>query len=133
VRAVRGQHVIVDNQGLEQFFVEAPFGPACKAYRPYPDHVVLGGTAAEDENPEPDPVLAEQIRQRCIAVEPRLRHARVCSHQVGLRPVRPSVRLEAEQLDGAPFVRNHGHRGSGVTLSWGCAREAALLLTKEGA
>ena len=132
VRSLRGQHVIVDNPGLEEFFVEAPFGPAWAAYWPYPDHVVLGGTAAEDdENTEPDPVLAEQIRQRCIAVEPRLRDARVRAHQVGLRPARPTVRLEVEQLDGARCVHNYGHGGSGVTLSWGCAREATALLTGE--
>jgi len=130
VRPVRGQHVIVDNPGLEQFFIEAPFGPAWAAYWPYPDHVVLGGTAAaDDENLQPDSALAEQIRQRCIEVEPRLRNARVRAHQVGLRPVRPTVRLEAEELDGVRCVHNYGHGGSGVTLSWGCARETVALLT----
>jgi len=43
VRPVRGQQVIVDNPGLEEFFIEAPFGAAWTAYWPYPDHVVLGG------------------------------------------------------------------------------------------
>ena len=130
VRPVRGQHVIVDNPGLAEFFIEAPFGPAWTAYWPYPNHVVLGGSAVEDdENSEPDPLLAEQIRQRCIEVEPRLRDARVRTHQVGLRPARPTVRLEMEQLDGARCVHNYGHGGSGVTLSWGCARETAALLT----
>jgi D-amino-acid oxidase len=130
VRPVRGQHVIVDNPGLEEFFIEAPFGTAWTAYWPYPGHVVLGGTAGDnDETLEPDPVLGEQIRQRCIDVEPRLRHARVRAHQVGLRPVRPAVRLELQQLGAARCVHNYGHGGSGVTLSWGCARETAGLLT----
>lgn len=133
VRPVRGQHVIVDNPGLTEFFIEAPFGPAWAGYFPFPDHVVLGGTAAEgDENLQPDPVLAEQIRERCIEVEPRLRSARVRAHQVGLRPVRPTVRLEVEELDGARCVHNYGHGGSGVTLSWGCARETVALLTGSG-
>lgn len=134
VHAVRGQHVIVDNPGLAEFFVEAPFGPAWTAYWPYADHVVLGGIAiADDEDPEPDRAVAEQILRRCIEVEPRLGGARVRAHQVGLRPSRPSVRLEAEELDGARCVHNYGHGGSGVTMSWGCAREAAALLTGEGA
>lgn len=129
VRAVRGQQVVVENPGLEEFFIEAPFTPAWAAYWPYPDHVVLGGTRAEDdENLQPDQVVADQILERCIAVEPRLANAAVRSHQVGLRPVRETVRLEREQIDGAVCVHNYGHGGSGVTLSWGCAREAVALL-----
>jgi len=43
---------------------------------------------------------------------------------VGLRPYRPSVRLEAEALPGGGVLwHNYGHGGAGVTLSWGCARE----------
>jgi len=133
VRPVRGQQVIVDNPGLEEFFIEAPFGPAWTAYWPHPGHVVLGGTLVEDDdNLEPTPALAEEILRRCIEVEPRLRQAQVRGHQVGLRPMRPSVRLEAEQVSDARCVHNYGHGGSGVTLSWGCAREAAALLTDQG-
>ncbi len=129
VRPVRGQQVIVDNPGLEEFFIEAPFRPAWTAYWPYPDHVVLGSTAVEDdETLAPSPVLAEEILRRCIEVEPRLRAAQVRGHQVGLRPGRPSVRLEVEQVGNARCVHNYGHGGSGVTLSWGCAREAVALL-----
>ncbi len=129
VRPVRGQQVIVDNPGLEEFFIEAPFGPAWTAYWPYPDHVVLGGTKVEgDENLEPSPALADEILRRCVEVEPRLRQAQVRGHQVGLRPERPSVRLEVEQIGNARCVHNYGHGGSGVTLSWGCAYEAAALL-----
>jgi len=133
VRPVRGQQVIVDNPGLEEFFIEAPFGPAWTAYWPHPDHVVLGGTLVEDdENLEPTPVLAEEILRRCLEVEPRLRQAQVRGHQVGLRPGRPSVRLELDHFGSARCVHNYGHGGSGVTLSWGCAREAAALLTDQG-
>ena len=45
-----------------------------------------------------------------------------------LRPTRPQVRLEAEPPGTGPLVvHNYGHGGAGVTLSWGCAREAAGL------
>jgi D-amino-acid oxidase len=52
---------------------------------------------------------------------------------VGLRPARPSVRLEEERLaHGAGQVSRvvhcYGHGGAGVTLSWGCADEVASLV-----
>lgn len=94
---------------------------------------MLGGTLVEgDENLQPTPALAEKILRSCIEVEPRLRQAQVRGHQVGLRPGRPTVRLELEQVGNAWCVHNYGHGGSGVTLSWGCAREAAALLTDRG-
>ena len=132
VTPVRGQHVIVDNPGLEEFFIEAPFTPEWAAYWPYPDHVVLGGTrSADDTSTEPDPQIAEQILRRCIEVEPRLRKAKVRGHQVGLRPARPAVRLDVERIGAARCVHNYGHGGSGVTLSWGSAYAAAALLLDE--
>jgi D-amino-acid oxidase len=72
--------------------------------------------------------VATRILRDCAAVEPRLNGARVVGHQVGLRPFRPQVRLEAEATgDGPLVVHNYGHGGAGITLSWGCAREAAAL------
>ena len=92
----------------------------------------LGGTQSSAETPtEPQPEVAERILSRCIEVEPRLRHARVRGHQVGLRPARPAVRLEIEQIGAARCVHNYGHGGSGVTLSWGSAFRAAALLLSE--
>lgn len=44
--------------------------------------------------------------------------------RVGLRPARKAnVRLEAET--DLRVIHSYGHGGSGVTLSWGCAREVA--------
>jgi D-amino-acid oxidase len=49
---------------------------------------------------------------------------------VGLRPVSETVRLEREEVaPGKLVVHNYGHGGAGITLSWGCAREAAALAT----
>jgi D-amino-acid oxidase len=92
---------------------------------------VLGGIAIEDDwNLEPDPAVAAGIMRRCTALEPRLRDARIVDHRVGLRPGRPSVRLDREVVDGAVVVHNYGHGGTGVMLSWGCAREAVAQLTR---
>jgi len=50
----------------------------------------------------------------------------------GYRPVRDpdgeGVRLEREQIAGRPVIHNYGHGGAGVTLSWGSAAEAAMLV-----
>jgi len=129
---VRGQHVIVANPGIEEFFIADPYAPEWAAYWPYPGHVVLGGIRASgDERDEPDPAVAEAIVRRCAAVEPRLGAAPVLGHHTGLRPLRPAVRLDAEQVGGTRVVHNYGHGGGGVTQSWGCAAEALALLLSE--
>jgi D-amino-acid oxidase len=76
----------------------------------------------------PDPATADRLLAAAAAVEPRLAGVAVLEHRVGLRPGRPYVRLEAEVLaDGRQVVHNYGHGGAGVSLSWGCAAEAARL------
>ncbi|WP_435742097.1 DNA polymerase Y family protein, partial [Nocardioides sp. SYSU DS0663] len=50
--------------------------------------------------------------------------ARVLRTKVGLRPARPSVRLERQ----GRVVHCYGHGGAGVTLSWGCAEEVVTIL-----
>ena len=57
-----------------------------------------------------------------------MRDARILEHQVGLRPVRGVVRVEAQPLGAARLVHNYGHGGTGVGLSWGCAREVVALV-----
>jgi len=130
LRPVRGQHVVVENPGLEEFFMEEPLGPQWAGYFPHGDQVVLGGNAEEDEwSLEPDLSIADEIVRRCAAIEPRLQGARIIEHRVGLRPTRPAVRLDEEKLGSSRCVHNYGHGGSGVAFSWGCAREIAALLT----
>ncbi|HEY5989085.1 MAG TPA: FAD-dependent oxidoreductase [Streptosporangiaceae bacterium] len=135
VTPVRGQSVVAENPGLSEFFIGLPDESAELVYVfPHGDTVILGGTAvAGDWSTEPYPAVAERIVRDCVAVEPRLRDARILAHRVGLRPVRPLVRLEAEPSsgrqtpDGPLVVHNYGHGGAGITLSWGCARDAARL------
>ena len=54
---------------------------------------------------------------------------RVIRTVAGLRPYRSSgFVVRAEKMGDTLVVHNYGHGGAGVTLSWGCAREAATLL-----
>ncbi|WP_010294411.1 FAD-dependent oxidoreductase [Streptomyces sp. SA3_actF] len=102
-------------------------------YIPQPYGLLLGGTAEEhDFRESPDPATAEAIVRDCAALRPEITGARVLAHRVGLRPARTGgVRLTAEHLaDGTPVVHNYGHGGAGVTVAWGCAREAARLVTE---
>ncbi|MEV6652099.1 FAD-dependent oxidoreductase [Streptomyces sp. NPDC051219] len=132
VRPVRGQLVIVENPGIDEWFVAADHASAETAYVfPQPYGVVLGGTAEEDSwNREPDPVTARAIIERCARIRPELADAKVLEHRVGLRPARDGgVRLEAERLPtGTLCVHNYGHGGAGVTVAWGCAAAVARLV-----
>ena len=139
VTPFRGQVVVAANPGISEFFIGPADATADLVYLfPHDDTVVLGGTeVADDWNTEPVPALADRILRDCTVVEPRLRGVPVLGHRVGLRPFRPQIRLEAEPAaddasSGGPqplVVHNYGHGGAGVTMSWGCAREAAALVS----
>jgi D-amino-acid oxidase len=90
----------------------------------------VGGTEEPGRDSRaPDPAAAARIIEACAAIRPELRDATVVDHRVGLRPVRPSVRLESEQgADGITVVHSYGHGGAGVTLSWGCAEDTVGLV-----
>jgi len=48
---------------------------------------------------------------------------------IGYRPVRhENVRIDTEKINNKLIIHNYGHGGSGVTLSWGCAKEVINLL-----
>jgi D-amino-acid oxidase len=129
LRSVRGQHVVVENPGLDEFFMTEPFGPAWTSLFPHGERLVLGSVAQEDDwDTEPRTEDAEAILERCAAREPRVRDVQILEHQVGLRPVRDVVRVEAQTLGGSRLVHNYGHGGTGVGLSWGCAREVVALV-----
>ncbi|MFK4264816.1 FAD-dependent oxidoreductase [Streptomyces milbemycinicus] len=132
VRPVQGQLVLVENPGVDEWFVSADPGSADTLYvLPQPYGVILGGTAREDVwDPAPDPATAEAIVARCARVHPPLADARVIGHRVGLRPARSRVRLEADTAaGGVRLLHNYGHGGAGVTVAWGCAEEAAELVS----
>jgi D-amino-acid oxidase len=123
---VRGQVVYVEQFGLDRWWLD-PEGPTYVVPRAH--DVVVGGTDEEGSwNRTPDPATAERILERATRLLPELARARVVGHRVGLRPARPTVRLEEERhADGARAIHCYGHGGAGVTLSWGCADEVLAL------
>ncbi|MFJ6855774.1 FAD-dependent oxidoreductase [Streptomyces sp. NPDC091271] len=132
VRPVRGQLVVVENPGIEEWFTDAdPASSATTYLFPQPGGLVLGGTAeTDDARTAPDPRTAAEIVARCARIRPEIAGARVLGHRVGLRPARDAgVRVEAEELPGGGLlVHNYGHGGAGVTVARGCARAAAQLV-----
>jgi D-amino-acid oxidase len=129
--AVRGQIVVVEQAGLAEWLLDQSDPEHLLYVVPRERDIVLGGTAQDgDEDTRPDPATAAAIRARCEAAIPLLRGARVVREAVGLRPARPSVRLEAEARAGGTVVHCYGHGGAGVTLAWGCAEEVVGLVMR---
>jgi D-amino-acid oxidase len=126
---IRGQVLRVECAGIDRFFLDE--GASDVTYVvPRGRDVILGGTVEPGVwSTTPDPVASQNILERCIAAEPALASARILEHRVGLRPGRPTVRLETEvRGPGRAVIHNYGHGGSGVTIAWGCAEEAAALV-----
>jgi D-amino-acid oxidase len=134
LRPVRGEHLVVENPGLEKFFMEEPLGDEWACFFPHGERVVLGGNARQDDwSLDADPASALRIIDRCAQIEPRFKDARIIEHHVGLRPTRPVIRVERDSLSATTLVHNYGHGGNGVSLSWGCARDVvAFALTEPG-
>ncbi|GIF63007.1 amino acid oxidase [Asanoa ishikariensis] len=129
VRPVFGQHVILDNPGLTHAFMELGRDGEWTSFMAHPTRVVCGGVRIQDRwDRTPDDDITDRILERCRALEPRLADAKVQGVVTGLRPERPAVRVETEQRNQVHVVHNYGHGGTGVSLSWGCAREAARLV-----
>ena len=131
VLPVRGQVVLVEQTGVEEWLLDQS-DPGRPVYViPRADDVVVGGTAHEgvwDRTPDPD--TARDIMDRAAPLVPRIAGARVLGTRVGLRPTRPTVRLETEWRAGRPVVHCYGHGGAGVTLAWGCAGDVVAEVAR---
>ena len=122
VRPMRGQVVIATGVELDRWWLDEG-GPTYLV--PRTDTIVIGGTdEVGDWSRTPSPETAEQILRRAAMFVPEVAQARVVAHRVGLRPMRPVVRLEAV----GRIVHCYGQGGAGVTVSWGCADEVAQLV-----
>jgi D-amino-acid oxidase len=126
---VRGQVVHVEQVGLDRWWLDGDAGHPTYVV-PRSKDIVVGGTDEEGAwDRDPDEATAKELLARARQLVPELRRATVLAHRVGLRPARPSVRLEAvDNPAGGRTVHCYGHGGAGVTLSWGCADEVAALV-----
>ncbi|XP_070571792.1 D-aspartate oxidase-like [Ptychodera flava] len=100
---------------------------------PGPYDVYLGGTfQVGNWNVEVDKIDKQTIQEKCFQVVPSLKHAKFLHDWVGLRPVRPTVRLEKEIMNVGnaklKVVHNYGHGAKGVAYSWGCSQQATRLV-----
>ncbi|MDT8914052.1 FAD-dependent oxidoreductase [Amycolatopsis sp. PS_44_ISF1] len=121
---VRGQVVHLADPGLTSWTVAEEDDELTYVF-PHGRHVVCGGTEEIGRGDlDPDPAAASAIVRRCRALVPELAEAPVLGTRVGLRPGRPSVRLERV----GNVVHDYGHGGAGVTLAWGCAEDVVGLL-----
>jgi len=127
---IRGQLVAVRNPGVTEFFAEHTEELEEMTYLlPQGDVLLLGGSADKGQSdPRPDPRVAAGIRERCIGIVPAIADAEILGHRAGIRPQRPEIRLEHENLGDRHLVHNYGHSGAGVSLSWGCADTVLDLL-----
>ncbi|MET8152149.1 FAD-dependent oxidoreductase [Actinoplanes sp. NPDC049668] len=130
VEPIRGQLVAVRNPGVTEFFAEHTAQLDEMTYLlPQGEVLLLGGSAEKGQfDPEPDLAVAKGIIERCTGIVPAIATARVLGHRTGIRPDRPQIRLEHEDLGGRHLVHNYGHSGAGVSLSWGCADSVLELV-----
>ncbi|SEU35564.1 FAD-dependent oxidoreductase [Stigmatella erecta] len=126
---IRGEVLRVSPSPTRQFLLDDNETRGMAYVIPRATDCILGGTAeAGSASLTPSASQAEGILARCRRLLPEGTPLNVVEHKVGLRPGRPSVRLEAEQRAGRRVIHNYGHGGAGVTLSWGCAEEVRALV-----
>jgi D-amino-acid oxidase len=126
---IRGQVVRVANPGLTEWITDDDNPGGLTYIVPRDEDVVCGGTndvGSWDETVHADVEAA--ILRRVEALVPALRGQPVLSRAAGLRPARPSVRVEAVAGHARPVFANYGHGGAGFTLSWGDAARIVRLV-----
>lgn len=129
LQAVYGQVVLVEPAELDlQVALGDERDASAMVYAiPRRSEVVLGGCALpclDSQSLHPDKAMREAILARIRARG--LRHGRIVGERAGLRPYRPTVRLERE----GNVIHNYGHGGAGYTLAYGCAEEVVALVAR---
>ncbi|KAM5167753.1 D-aspartate oxidase isoform 1-T1 [Callospermophilus lateralis] len=132
ISPVRGQVLQVQAPWVKHFIRD---GSGLTYIYPGASHVTLGGTRQKgDWNLSPDAQISRDIFSRCCVLEPSLHRAYITKEKVGLRPVRPGVRLQKELLahggQRLPVVHHYGHGSGGISVHWGSAMEAARLVSE---
>lgn len=96
---------------------------------PNVNRVIIGGTHVEHSTDEVfDLALEKEMLERAYRFEPRLKEMPIVSRAIGFRPGRDETLVKLDT--SAKLIHSYGHGGSGVTVSYGVAREI-LRLTKE--
>jgi D-amino-acid oxidase len=131
VRPIRGQLVAVRNPGITEFFAEHTDALSEMTYLlPQGPVLLLGGSADKGiAEMAPDLDVARAIVARCAKIFPPIADAELIGHRAGIRPDRPRIRLEHEDLGDRHIVHNYGHSGAGVSLSWGCADDVTKVVS----
>ncbi|KAK1868385.1 hypothetical protein I4F81_010874 [Pyropia yezoensis] len=141
----RGVTVVVEpSSPVSGFVSETPTGDGRElAYilNRGPKRLTVGGTYHEGDWSRSAPAVeVKALLDRAAAVVPAVTGAKVLRQWVGLRPARAAgIRLESEWVppaggtgdardQGGVVVHNYGHGGGGVTVCWGCAKEAVRLV-----
>uniref|UniRef100_A0A1B6DIR6 FAD dependent oxidoreductase domain-containing protein n=1 Tax=Clastoptera arizonana TaxID=38151 RepID=A0A1B6DIR6_9HEMI len=126
VMPVRGQILKVNAPWLKKFYYE---GSDTYIIPNKSGSVTLGGCRQlGSNNLEVCPFDSASIQQRCYNVLPKLKQAPILREWVGLRPYRPIIRVEPEQLNNLKIVHNYGHGGYGVTSAPGTSKHAVQIV-----
>ncbi|XP_015921193.1 D-aspartate oxidase [Parasteatoda tepidariorum] len=128
--AVRGQTIRVKAPWIKHFY----YGDAVYIL-PGVDYVTLGGIKDYGSyDLEVNNYQRQWILDKCVELVPSLKNAEIVRDWVGLRPHRPSVRVDAcfvpSDKNYRMVVNNYGHGGHGVALSWGTAQDVTRIIKK---
>ncbi|KAF8786306.1 D-aspartate oxidase like protein [Argiope bruennichi] len=127
---VRGQTIVVKAPWIKNFYY------ADTVYIiPGKDYVTLGGIKDYGRwSMEIDLYQKQYIWDKCTQLLPSLKNAEILYDWVGLRPFRPSVRVDTSFVKLGDnyrlIVNNYGHGSHGVALSWGTAQDVKRMIRK---
>lgn len=116
--AINIQHCMGDERDESRMFYSIPRRA----------EVVLGGCAEPSPDDRPTSTtraMTDSILSRAASMG--LAPGEVIRESAGLRPYRPTVRLERD-TDEPRLIHNYGHGGAGYTLCRGCAEAVVSLL-----
>jgi D-amino-acid oxidase len=125
----RGQIILMTNPNKLTYSVADPRDESLTYVVPRTNDIVVGGSyELNNWNLNSDSRLTEEILLRARSICPLLIQSEIIDVKVGLRPIRPCVRVEKDPID-SNIIHNYGHGGAGFTLSWGCAQEVVNLIS----